>query len=78
MNILILVFNYKLLRIEFLFAIGILIMNILILVFNYKLLSCDLCKYVIILKQIYIILHTFDSGMIGGVNYYMLTVKLMV
>ena len=33
---------------------------------------------VIILKQIYIILHTFDSGMIVGVNYYMFIVKLRV
>ena len=53
-------------------------LKFLILVFNYECATVIYTIYVIILKQIYIILHTFDSGMISGVNYYMLTVKLMV
>ena len=57
---------------------GILILNFLILVFNYVCAAMIYTISVIILKQIYIILHTFDSGMIDGVDYYMFTIKLRV
>ena len=49
---------------------GILILKFLILVFNYECAAVIYIISAIILKQIYIILHTFDNGMIGGVNYY--------
>ena len=55
-----------------------LIMKFLILVFNYKCAAVIYIISVIILKQIYIILHTFDSGMITAMNYYMFTVKMRV
>ena len=53
-------------------------LKFLILVFNYECATVIYTISIINLKQIYIIFHTFDNGMIGGVNYYMLTVKLMV
>ena len=57
---------------------GILILKFLILVFNYECATMIYTIFVIILKQTYIILHTFDNGIIAGVNYYMFIVNLSV
>ena len=60
------------------FAMGNLILKFLVLVFNYECVAMIYTISIIILKQIYIILHTFDNGIFVGVNYYMFTVKLRV